>query len=334
MRSIAFQVAGLVLLASPLLAYNPAAGDFIREQKSDLRIMSYNLERRFPPDAPEATTAATAALGRVLNTMKPDVIFLNEVYAGSSFTQIAAGLTTVYPPPAGTTWNVQISGTDTFIQSVVASPYPMTLRRTDTLPASEVRGAAICLITLPDKFSVRSLYCLAFHLKASGGTDNEARRQKAADAIISWLSDARTPGGNVNLPAGTPFVYGGDTNLNATSGRTELTLTTGDINDEATWGADSPPDWDNTAAFDVSPKDPINNSALTWSSTSQSVRFDRFFVSDSKLAVPHSFILNTFRLSAPALAAAGLQSADSRTISDHLSIVADLRGYSDMWLMY
>lgn len=322
----------LLAAAAPALAFNPAAGDFTRERPTDLRLMSYNLERRFPPTAPEATPEATAALTRVLGVVRPDVIFLNEVYADSTVQQVIDGLTAVYPPPAGTTWNVQFSTTDTFIRTVVATPYPMSLRRTDTLPASEVRGAAICLVTLPNTFSVGSIYCMAFHLKAISGASNEARRQIAADAIISWLRDARTTGGNITLTPGTPFVYGGDTNLNSASGRTEQTLVTGDINDEATWGTDSPPDWDGTPVLDVAPKDPFNGSSLTWSSTAQSVRFDRLFLSDSRVGVANSFVLNTAHLPNPA--AAGLQATDSETISDHLTIVADIRSFADTWVFY
>ena len=76
------------------------------------------------------------------------------------------------------------------------------------------------------------------HLSCCG---NDAGRQNQVDQYISFILDAKTAGGAIDLPANTPFIYGGDLNLVGFSQQL-TTLITGDIQDTGTWGAGGAPD--------------------------------------------------------------------------------------------
>ncbi|MEZ4930907.1 MAG: hypothetical protein R2788_02090 [Saprospiraceae bacterium] len=48
------------------------------------------------------------------------------------------------------------------------------------------------------------------HLRCCG---NDFERQREADAFVKFILDAKTPGGVIDLPEGTPFLLSGDLNL-------------------------------------------------------------------------------------------------------------------------
>ncbi|MBI5154010.1 lamin tail domain-containing protein, partial [Candidatus Poribacteria bacterium] len=172
-----------------------------------------------------------------------------------------------------------------------------------------------------------NLYVMGIHFKCCAGTTEDARRQISADAVAKWFGDLRTPGGAIDLPANTPAIVLGDFNLTTSYAvQPHLTLLTGDIQDEITYGADIKGDWDNTDLSEALPADPFTLDFDTWSSSSSapSDRFDRMYFTDSVASVAQAFVLNTASMSAAQLAAAGLQATDCADATDHLPIVADL----------
>lgn len=172
------------------------------------------------------------------------------------------------------------------------------------------------------------------HYRCCGDTTNDPLRQRDSDAIVSWLRDARTPGGSVDLPYATPMIVLGD--LNIVGGQQPLlTLATGDIQDNARYGVDSSPDWDGSdnTILDATHNAVAGAETYTWrNDTSQFApgRLDYMVYTDSVLAPSKGFVLNTAAMTETDLAATGLQPFDSvydGTIGfyDHLPVVMDFR---------
>ena len=294
-----------------------------KERESDLRILSYNTEKKL------LDPAYRGAFGRILAAISPDVIAFQEITAATSGQKVAQFLNEVLDYGI---WNIQFSKTDGYNKTVLAARYRLTLKRTDTLPISSTRGAAIALIDLPDDRYRRDLYVLGVHLKAMGTGKDVAKRQKACDAIAAWLGDARDAPqavcDHISLPELTPMVVMGDFNFVA-GPQPEITLRTGDIQDNATYGPDVKGDWLEVDLIDPAPVNPDNGNANTWPSSQENPtsRIDRFYLTGSAATVVGGFILNTLTMSPADLVSAGLQKSDTtkNASADHLPVVIDLR---------
>ncbi len=308
-------------------AFDPLSGDFTKEQPLDVRVVAYNHGQHFIEDP-----SRDAAFNRILTALNPDIICFEEFGSSVSQSDISNRLNSILPISGGS-WQIHF-GLLGGIRTVLASRYPLTMTRTDTIPASSTRGVTIALADLPDADYASDLYLLGVHLKCCGdpGGSEDASRQDSADAIANWLGDARgvsrPSGDNISLPPDTPMINLGDFNL-VGGPQPENTLITGDIQDEVTYGPDVKGDWDVSDMTDLHPIDPFTGDDFTWqgSSTYPPSRLDRMFFTDSAVSVAHSFILNTDTMSPAALAAAGLQATDTLPdyASDHLPITADLR---------
>jgi hypothetical protein len=104
------------------------------------------------------------------------------------------------------------------------------------------------------------------------------------------------------------------------------TIVTGDIVDNATYGPDSPPDWDGTDLAVPPSRHPDGRAGYTWrSDTSSSYPglLDWIFYTDSALTLHHHYILETRTLLPATRTATGLQATDIPTASDHAPRVAD-----------
>jgi hypothetical protein len=163
---------------------------------------------------------------------------------------------------------------------------------------------------------------LACHWRCCTADDD---RQREADSIIGFLRDARTAGGLIDLPEGTPFLLAGD--LNLVGWRQQLdTIVTGDIVNEGTYGPDSPPDWDGSSFAIVRSRQPDGRASYTWRNDSGSYypgMLDWMLYTASALTVHNNYILETRTMTAATLAANGLQADDSPTASDHDPRVVD-----------
>jgi endonuclease/exonuclease/phosphatase family metal-dependent hydrolase len=331
------QLAVCLILALPSTTAQAQTGTFVdRQLPTDLRVMSYNI--LWDSIFPDRDATKAAKFSRVVNALNPDILNLQEI--GDSFdleewtpktaTDTRNLLNDIAPLPGGASWNV-FKGSD----SVIASKYQLTMTRATTNPAGH-KSQAIALVNLPDEQYPTDFYFMNEHFKCCGsGTSSEdLQRRQQSDSIVNWLRDARTPGGNINLSAGTPFAVLGD--LNTVTGSTIPlnTLITGNITDEATYGTDSPPDWDGSSLTDAAPVHNATGSTnYTWRDDTGSfdpIRFDYVIYSDSALDVGRKFVLNTVGMTSAQRTASGLQQFDtaqgnSSVNFDHLPVVVDFR---------
>ncbi|MEE9297109.1 MAG: endonuclease/exonuclease/phosphatase family protein [Phycisphaerae bacterium] len=318
-------------LPRTVTAYDPLNGDYSKQDTYDVRVVSYNTQKRFI-----ASPSRDAAFERVLTVLSPDIIVFQEIPPSVGSDQIKVRLDDVLPID-GASWHVHMGRTDGFNRNVVASRFPLSLTRVDTVPISELRGVTIALVDLPDEQYVNDVYILGVHLKCCGGTSEDARRQISADAIANWLGDARGEqrprGDHVVLVDETPMVVVGDFNLVGPSNQPEITLIEGDIQNQGTYGPPVKGDWDDSDMNDLHPADPFTGDTDTWSSNTANPtsRLDRFIYTDSVAIVVNSFILNTLTMSSEARSALGLLLNDttSGSTADHLPIAMDLRLHTD-----
>ena len=187
----------------------------------------------------------------------------------------------------------------------------------------------MALIDCPDSCWSTDLYLLGVHLKCCSGMENEKKRQKSADAIANWLGDLRTVGENIDLPQDTPMVVLGDMNFYDEGDQPELTILTGDIQNEDDYGPDIKGDWDGSDLIDPLPLDPITGDEWTyWKSPDYAAsRVDRFMFTDSVVQVGNNFILNTTTLPEDERLLNGLELLDTTRefTSDHLPVVVDFQ---------
>lgn len=160
------------------------------------------------------------------------------------------------------------------------------------------------------------------HLSWGGGNGS---RQDDIDEFCAFILDAKTPGGVIDLPLLTPFVYGGDVNFVSLAQQLE-TLVTGDIQDTGTYGSGAPLDWDDTDLLDLVPIQSDKRMAYTWrddGNTYPPLRIDIQVASDATLNVEKSFVLQTEVMAPDRLALYSLDSYDTGDASDHFPVVAD-----------
>jgi autotransporter-associated beta strand protein len=311
-------------------------GTFIdRDQATDLRVVSYNVLWNTIFSDEDPTQAAK--FERVVQAIDADIWNLQEVGPNNdpnnpTDDDVVDLMNSIMPLPGGATWYGHQSW-----DNVIVSKYPLTMLATDTIPEPSSTSVAMALVDLPDAQFDTDFYFMNNHFKCCGdvGTWEDDKRQEQADALVNWMRDARTPGGNVNLPVDTPMVVAGD--MNIVGGFQPInTLVTGNIINEGTYGSDSPPDWDGSSLTDAHPllndsSDP--NDDYTWrndNSWHDPGRLDYIIYTDSVLDVGNQFVLNTVDMSAAQRTATGLQEFDI-TVDlvgdsyDHLPVVVDFR---------
>jgi hypothetical protein len=144
---------------------------------------------------------------------------------------------------------------------------------------------------------------------------------------MSFLRDAMTPGGLLDVAAGTVFLITGDLNL-VGDAQQLTTLRTGDIVDNGTYGPDFAPDWDGSDLTDTRPLHSEARFAYTWRSdfsAYQPGRLDFVLFNDSTIDLGRHFAIYTPEMSGATLATYGVQAGDVTDVSDHLPVVADYR---------
>lgn len=317
---------------SAALAFSPTTGDLGKLSTTCVRVMTYNNQKHFISDSTK-----DAQFKRIIEAINPDVIIFNEIddSLGANSSAIATLIKTrleTYSPSA--TWTVWVGQSDGFNRNALCSKYSQSMQISDTNPTmpSTTRGCTAARISLSSLGWSTDLYIMGVHLKSGGttGVGGDAdKRQQGADALTNWMRDARTSGGNINLPSGTPMLVVGDTNLGYNDQGDESpyhaseTLLDGNIYNTGTYGSSSAPDWDGSSNSDAVPYDYNNAEVRTQPSTGVQSRFDRFYYTDSVMRPQSKFVLNTETMTTAALAAAGLSSTDTSTASDHLPTVVD-----------
>jgi len=275
-----------------------------RERPDDLRLITHNVEFDGP-----WTPGQEPRFGRQLAAVSPDILSFQEIY-DHYLSETIDFVSRWVPLEPGESWDAVGR-----VDCKIISRYPIH-------DWWWLDGNIAALIDTTPTLGTRLLLINA-HLPCC---DNEVSRQAEIDNIMSFVRDARQPGGTVTLPTGTPIVITGDLNLVGLV-QQQATLLTGDIVDEGTYGPDFAPDWDETDLADVAPAQTEKRMAYTWRDDTSSFwpgRLDYFIHTDSVLELGRHFTLYTPEMSAGNLNAYGLQSTDALA-SDHLLLCMDVR---------
>ncbi|MBT8402198.1 MAG: endonuclease/exonuclease/phosphatase family protein [Rhodothermia bacterium] len=282
-----------------------------KQQPSDVRLLSYNVERDGLFDA-----GRSPAFRRILRALAPDLIGFQEVLAHTA-SEAQQVVSTVLRLPPGEQWH-----SDRISDLVVVSRYPIL----DSFP---IRGVT------PDPANGAFL----LDVRSQWGTDllvvmahppccrADEARQVEIDAIMAFLRSAMTEGGNIDLEDGTPVILLGDMNLVGFAQQL-TTLLTGDIVNTGPFGAPFKPDWDGTDLADLMPRHTSLPMTFTWYNEESSFhpgRLDFMIYTDSVLEPGSRYVLFTPELHPDTLASYGLSSTDATVASDHLPVVGDFR---------
>lgn len=285
-----------------------------RHHDAAFRFVAWNVEH----DGLFATDDAVrqAALRRVLGALDTDMWVLNEVWDHDG-EQVRARLGELLGRDLSSWSAVRRDGGNVLLSrfEVVESWEVIDDVEGDD-PRDRHRVTAARLAT-----PGRDALVIASHWRCC---DADAERQIEADGTMRFLRDAFTPGGRLDLPADTPVIVAGDFNLVRLREQLD-TLLTGDVVDEARFGADVAP-----ALVDLDDV-PLRHAQWplvhTWHVPDSSFgpgRLDWVFVNTAVDPVRH-LILDTARLDDEALARSGLEREDTRVASDHFPLVVDVR---------
>lgn len=280
-----------------------------KSKPQDFRIMTYNV-------LGDGLFSRTQYFSRILKALNPDIINFQEI--GSHTAEETLSLvTTILPPPQGKQWYAT-SNSDC-----------KTISRYPVLNKWNINGNLAVEISVSPGFTSGTILVINAHLPCCA---NDSERQAESDNIMSFIRDAKTPGGSVIVSPKTPIIIVGDLNLVGWAQQL-LSLLEGDIVDEGTYGADFPPDWDGTFFTDCLSYHTSTRDSYTWRSDTGSYdpgRLDFIIYSDSVLESPRHFILYTPDMDAADLTQYGLESGDVSSASDHLPHVADFRFLHNM----
>ncbi len=321
-KNIIYRVAFSVVVTGTTAVYAQVRGStqFDRWEANDVRVLSYNLHGDL-----DAGQLSENGFSRVISAIKPDIVIFEEVTTNDNDALQFSQWLDYHLPTNG--WEVHL-GMTAGVRTIVASHLPMSMREIDTIPASSTRGVTMCLVDLPDAQFARDVYILGVHFKCCDYDGDNDKRQKSADAIATWMGDARFAGRHIDLPFGTPMILTGDMNL-VGGPQPELTLITGDIIDESEYCQDVKGDWDSTGLLDLAPIDPNTGDDFTWQGSDwyEPSRLDRFMVTESAVAIGNNFVFNTNTMSAQELKQLGVSYSDTLywVTSDHLPIVMDFQ---------
>lgn len=288
--------------ATPLPPLVPM--EVARVNASDVRIVCWNV-------LSDGITnpALQSQFQRMLTAMAPDIIGFSECVT-STAAQVKARLDG-WLPIGGSGWQVVKDDYD----MVTASRWPIT----QTWPELTRQFAA--LIDLPPSYATDLLFTSA-HLNCCAA---DAIRQNQCDEYVQFVQDAKSPGGIITLQFNTPMVYGGD--LNSVGHAQQLiTLLTGDIINNATYGPDGDMDWDGTAQSSTHALQTHARMAYSWRNNNSSYPsglLDHMLYTDAAAMLSKSFLLRTAIMPAPVLASLGLQAGDAAATSDHFPVVGD-----------
>ncbi len=274
-----------------------------REKATDVRILTYNVLRDSP-------WIRYAEYNRIFDALDPDIIAFQEIYnhtGNETKSRVASRL-------RGRWYQAWDGG-----QLHTVSRFPFI----GAWVASPGRAWAT-LIDLPDRFE-NDLLLINMHLSCCS---NDGARQQQIDEVMAFVRDAREGGSDAKIGRNTAIILVGDANMYGDS-RQVKTLLTGDIANNAAYGADFRPDWDGTDLTALLSRQNSVRQDYTWYDERNEYgpgHIDRISYTDSRVNVAKSFILHTPLLEERMLIGSRLRRDDTRRASDHLPHVLDIRG--------
>jgi len=275
-----------------------------RKHDNDIRIVSYNTWNDGMLD-----DVRQPRFKRIIQALDPDVIALQEHWDWDEIDDI---IQSWFPQEE---WHASW----TYRDLVILSRFPIL---EDANMISSERTMAALLDT--ENELGKNLLIFNSHLSCCANNDD---RQQQVDEFIGvwrdWISDNDGPFG---LEPETPFVHVGDFNFVGYRQQVE-TIRVGDIQNETDYGADFPPDWDDTDVVDLFSRHTHKRMGYTWRSDGSSFnpgKLDYVFYSDATIDTGRHFTLNTLAIDEGTLSEMGLESEDTNEASDHLPRVFDI----------
>lgn len=298
-----------VKLALPTLENGSATigGALPRRGVDELRIVTLNVEYA-------ATMTNPAPFGRILRALNPDIVLIQEWDKGDEY-EISSWFREHVPPASG--WQCMRSegwGVAIVSRHPMRRLGPELLTRPDDAPPdTHIPDRAIRFVGALVNTPLGDVATASVHLKCCGHDGSEEDLARLAEARL--INEVFAAGIHEVCPNGpTPLrVIGGD--LNLVGSRDPLGLIGAGL------------DADGSDLEAVEPWVTGDAAQYTWMNSESSFtpgRLDYVLVGDAGLEVSRSFVLDTARLSEAALAAHGLERADSAA-SDHRPIVVDVR---------
>ncbi|MBM3287345.1 MAG: hypothetical protein FJY88_08360 [Candidatus Eisenbacteria bacterium] len=275
-----------------------------RQEADDLRMITYNVETDGPWDS-----LSGPRFGRQLAAIEPQLLHFQEIYDHTA-QQTADFVETWLPSGPGEEW---YAAGNQDCKTVSRFPIEQTW---------SLDGNLAALIDTRPLLEARLLVVNA-HLPCCS---NNSSRQAEIDRILSFIKDAKSPGGTVTVDSGTPILIVGDLNL-VTLRQHLLSLLTGDIVNEGAYGPDFAPDWDGSGLADLISRQTAKRVGYTWRRDGSSYwpgHLDFFIYTDSVLGLGNHYLLYTPEMPADTLAHYGLLASDSE-VSDHILSCADFR---------
>ncbi len=250
---------------------------------------------------------------QVLVALQPDIITFNECWDMTA-QQAASFVNEALPLGNFQSWKSAklVDG------NITVSRWPI-LENWAFFPEHRLHAS---LIDLPNDQYSKDFLVINGHLRCCS---SNSERQLEADAFASFIMDAKLPGGDIELPEGTPFVLSGDMNLVGWR-QQYTTLVTGDIVNNNVFGNDAPLDWDGTDLLDVLPLQADQRMAHTWHEEGSQYppsRLDFQFCSNSVMEAKKAFVLNTAIMPSVRLDFYDLEADNTLLAADHLPLVAD-----------
>jgi endonuclease/exonuclease/phosphatase family metal-dependent hydrolase len=269
---------------------NPQPINLLKEDDSDIRIMSLNVKRdQFFEDGSRQATS------RILRAVNPDVIAFQEIYdhtAAETELQVATALNV----SSSSLYSARV-----FPDIVLVSKYPI-----------EDVGAVSNNGVFKIKIEGRDWVIINCHLACC---ENDEGRNEEVSNILSYIEDLKVGDASVEVAPNSPILILGDMNFVGESAQPNNFIT----------GEQAGPDWGGNME-DAKPRTTGESSTFTWYNPFSSFhpgRLDYVFYSGSVLQLKNNFNVFTPGMDDSFLQDLGLNDDDSTVATDHLAVVVD-----------
>ncbi len=275
---------------------------FDKVSAADFRIVSYNVkfDGWFESETQDDQR-------QIIQALNPDIIAFQEIYDHSS-QEIEQSLDQILPSPTG--WNTIHHWSDVHLFTTH-----------DVIGTDAIDGNEISLLQVNGE----PLIVVNVHFPCC---DKDQERQEEVDRLLSVLRDRNTNGTlSFDFDQDTPLIITGDYNLVGDS-QQYISLLTGDILFNSTFGSDASLDSDGSGLSDANLLHPHLPSNHTWYNPFSSFapgKLDLFLYSDTSLNLENGYVMNTAGLSDALLQEHNLSHQSTTRASDHLPIVADFK---------